>query len=77
MKNYTVVLESELVNVAPRFQKAIYQLESVDYHFDSVKAMRRAGYNPANCNYRFEDEDGEVIREVYNAKLDGYGRRYN
>lgn len=30
-------------------------------------------YNVRNCNYDVENEEGELIRSVNNAKLDGYG----
>lgn len=78
MKQTNIIIEDRLVNVAPRFQRAIWKLERYDGSIFRSKTDARAnGYNLANCNYRIEDENGNVIETVINAKLDGYGRRYN
>ena len=71
-----VYLRSVLRNVAPRFSKAIWQKQEIGHYFSSVKEMSKM-YNVRNCNYDVENEEGELIRSVNNAKLDGYGKRYN
>lgn len=77
MKNTIVVIDEVLTNIAPRFSQAIWRQRFDGHIFSTYKEAREKGYNLKNCNYHFEDEDGNIIRRVNNAKLDGYGRRYN
>lgn len=71
-----ITIDTELINVASRFHRAIWRERRVGYSFNSAREARAAGYNLANCNYYYEDADGNVIRRYNNAELDGYGRRY-
>lgn len=71
-----IVIDSQLINVASRFRRAIWRERRVGLSFKSARAARAYGYNLDNCNYYYEDEDGNEIRRYSNAKLDGYGRRY-
>lgn len=71
-----IVIETELVNVSSRFHRAIWRERRAGYIFNSAREARANGYNLANCNYYYEDEEGNEIRRYNNAKLDGYGRRY-
>lgn len=69
-----VIILSELQNVAPRFKRAIWRKRNVNRVFNSAKEAAKY-YNLRNCNYDFEDEDGEIIRSVRNGLLDAYGKR--
>lgn len=69
-----VIILSELQNLAPRFKRAIWRKREVNRIFSSAKEAGKY-YNLRNCNYEFENEDGEIIRSVRNAKLDAYGKR--
>lgn len=69
-----VIILSELQNVAPRFSRAIWRKRNVNRVFNSAKEAKKY-YNLRNCNYDFEDEDGEIIRSVRNGVLDAYGNR--
>lgn len=69
-----VIILSELKNVAPRFKCAIWRKKEVNRIFSSAKEAGKY-YNLRNCNYVFENEDGEVIRSVRNGLLDAYGKR--
>lgn len=69
-----VIILSELQNVAPRFRRAIWRKKEVNRIFPSAKEAGKY-YNLRNCNYDFENEAGEIVRSVRNARLDGYGNR--
>lgn len=69
-----VIILSELQNVAPRFSRAIWRKKEVNRIFASAKEAAKY-YNLRNCNYDFENEAGEIVKSVRNAKLDGYGNR--
>lgn len=69
-----VIILSELQNVAPRFRRAIWRKREVNRIFASAKEAGKY-YNLRNCNYDFEDEDGNIVKSVRNARLDGYGNR--
>lgn len=69
-----VIILRELQNVAPRFKRAIWRKREVNRIFDSAKEAEKY-YNLRNCNYDFEDEDGNIVKSVRNAKLDAYGNR--
>ena len=69
-----VLVISVLCNVAPRFRSAIWRRKDVNRIFSSAKEAGKY-YNLRNCNYVFENEDGEVIRSVRNGVLDAYGNR--
>lgn len=74
MNKMKVVVQSELCNVAGRFKKAIWRRRDVSFIYNSAKEAAR-WHNLKNCNYYFIDNEENVIREVNNARLDGYGRR--
>lgn len=69
-----VIILSELQNVAPRFRMAIWRKKEVNRIFSSAKEAEKY-YNLRNCNYDFENEAGEIVKSVRNAKLDAYGKR--
>lgn len=69
-----VIILSELQNVAPRFKRAIWRKRNVNRVFTFAKEAARY-YNLRNCNYDFEDDDGDIVKSVRNARLDGYGNR--
>lgn len=69
-----VIILSELQNVAPRFRRSIWRQKEVNRIFSSAKEAGKY-YNLRNCNYEFEDEDGNIVKSVRNAKLDAYGKR--
>lgn len=73
----TVVLRSEVCNVATKFSSAIWRKIEVNRIFPSVKAMKVLGYNPKNCNYDIVNDNDIVIRSVRNGNIDSYGNRYN
>lgn len=72
--NMKVVVVSELYNIAGKFEKAIWRKRNVSFIYNSRRDAAR-WHNLRNCHYQFIDDDENVIREVNNAKLDGYGRR--
>ena len=65
---------SELQNVAPRFKRAIWRKKEVNRIFSTAKEAAKY-YNLKNCNYDFENENGETVRSVRNGLLDAYGNR--
>ena len=70
-----IYIEKELVNVAPRFTKAIWRERDVRTYYDSA-AEANLYHKLQNCKYQYEDEDGNVLSRYNNANVDGYGRRY-
>ena len=72
-----IIINEVIKNVAPRFKKAIWRKYDVNEMFASYKDASKY-YDLRNCNYdyvyTFTDE---IVKTVRNAKLDGYGRRYN
>ena len=71
-----VRLNTELKNIALRFHKPIWREYEVNIYYKSVSEMAKI-HNIKNCNYQFEDENGNVLRVVRNGKIDAYGTRYN
>ena len=69
-----VIILSELKNVAPRFQHAIWRRKEVNRIFASAKEAAKY-YNLKNCNYDFVGESGETVKSVRNGLLDAYGKR--
>lgn len=75
-----VKILSELKNIAPRFNHAIWRKYQVNESFASAKKAN-VFHNLRNCHYKYVKYDsfgGEiVIREINNARLDSYGNRLN
>jgi len=73
-----VTVEKELKNVAPKFKKAIWKEYFPGECFTSVRKAAKH-YNLKNCRYTIVTDTikGMTYRLVNNAKIDGYGRRYN
>lgn len=70
-----VFLNTALINVAPRFQKAIWKEKRIDRVYNSVKEMSKY-YNVRNCNYDIANDDGNIIRRVRNGHINSFGDRY-
>lgn len=70
-----IYVETELKNVAPRFTKAIWRKYDVRRVYNSAKEAKLY-HNLQNCNYHYEDEDGNVLKTYNNGNIDSYGRRY-
>ena len=73
-----VFVESELKNVARRFNSAIWRKNEVSRYYSSAKEAKKY-HNLKNCNYYYckEDEEGNelIVSSYYNAQLDAYGNR--
>lgn len=51
----------ELINVAPRFTKAIYRRRFINRVFESIKDAKKE-YNLTKCRYHILDADYNLIR---------------
>ena len=73
-----IFIESELKNVACRFNRAIWRKKSVNRYYSSAKEAKKY-HNLKNCNYYYykEGKDGneEINRYYSNGTLDAYGNR--
>ena len=74
MKTYSCIIESRLANVSRRFRPANYELQNINRVYASAKEARKE-YDLSRCNYRLEDEDGNVVALHENARVDRFGRR--
>ena len=74
-----IYIESEIKNVAGRFQRAYWKEYSVMRIYENAEQARKF-HNLRNCKYyyfTYDNEDNEVItREYNNARVNAYGRRY-
>lgn len=70
-----VFLNTALINVAPRFHKAIWKEKEVRKVYNSVKEMSKH-YNVRNCNYDIINDNDDIIRRVHNGHINSLGDRY-
>jgi len=74
-----ILVTKELMNVAPRFSKAIWRIKYCSDEYTSITSAKKR-HNLLNCNYIITllGPNDEVLEErnVNNANIDGYGRRY-
>lgn len=67
-----IIIDSELINVAPRFSRAAWRRCRVGKEYASAKAAR-AYHNLNNCDYRFINVYGQTVRKYIAIKP---GTRY-
>lgn len=70
-----VFVKTKILNISPKFKKAIFKKVEVNRVYNSVKEARKF-HNLINCNYSIINDHDVEIRVHNNAKIDGYGRRY-
>lgn len=71
-----IYIKSELKNIAPRFNKAIWRKYNIMREYASSKEARKF-HNLKNCCYEYKDKDDNVIRSINHARIDAYGTRFN
>lgn len=71
-----IIVRYELVNVAPRFCKAVWRKRRFDVVYSSAKEAWKH-HRRENCCYQHIDSDTEDIVSTFdNAKIDSFGKRY-
>lgn len=63
-----LVIDKEINNVADRFKKAIWrEKHHAAGRFYKTAAEAWKYHNRNNCNYHYENEDGNILTSFYNA----------